>query len=51
VTVFDGEMTVDVDVDSMLFGRKKNLSLRTWKSLVKTKRSKRKDGWRSYESS
>jgi len=34
-----------------LFGRRKSLSLRTWKSLAKTKRSKHRDGWRSCESS
>jgi hypothetical protein len=34
-----------------MFGRRKSLSLRTWKSLAKMKWSKCRDGWRSCESS
>ncbi len=34
-----------------LFGRRKSLSLRTWKSLARMKRSMCRDGWRSSESS
>ncbi len=34
-----------------LFGRRKSLSLRKWKSLARTKQSMHRDGWRSCESS